>query len=105
MINTFKASEGQTVFDLAINLYTDLDNVINLLQLSNIDNVNESNLNQKVVIYDSRLISDNILYRDIFGKRRRFTTGKIITSITERRLLGTHTGSYIVTNLGYKILV
>ena len=81
MINIFTATEGQTVFDLGINLYTDLDNVINLLQSSNIDNVNESDLNQKVLNYDTDLISDFIVYKYIFSKRKRFNTGVVFREI------------------------
>ncbi len=79
MTATYVCSSGQTVFDVAINIYTDLDNVINLLQSSDIDNINESNLNQKQVNYSTDLISDFIVYKYIFSKKKRFNTGKVLT--------------------------
>ena len=105
MQSKFTATEGQTTFNLAINLYTDLDNIINLLHLSSIGSINENNLNQKVVNYDTDLISDNIMYKHIFSKKKRFNTGLTITSEVDRLLLGTNSGYFIITNPGYKILI
>lgn len=105
MKTIYTCSSGQTVYDVAINIDTNLNGIIKLLQSSNIDSINDSDLNQKVVNYDTDLVADKILYSHIFGKRKRFNTGKDIYSLIAIYLLGTELNDYLTTEDGYKLQI
>lgn len=73
-IKTLKLVENQSVFDASIMTYGNLENIYKLLQDSGIDSINETDLAQRTLTYDSDLIDDNALYNAIKSKGFSYAT-------------------------------
>lgn len=68
------AREGQTLYDVGIMTYGNLDTFYTLLQDSKIDSAEVSNIRGKVFTFDSRLIENFQLYK------KRLASGYIINT-------------------------
>jgi len=98
----FKALEGQTVFDISINTYFDLNNIINLLDGSEITSVNDTFNNKKTVNYSRELIADAIAYNKIFTGAINFSTWR---NTKTNNFLLQENGFYLLQENGYKIIL
>jgi hypothetical protein len=74
-IKTLKLQENQSVFDACLMTYGNLEHAYKLLQDSGIDSINETDLAQRTLTYDSILIDDNALYNSIKSGGFAFATG------------------------------
>lgn len=84
MIKSIIALNGQTVFDLCLQIGYPIESIYKLIQDSNIDNINETNLIGKEIYYDTDLVTN-------FGFNEVISTGDYINpldlSITENYIL------------------
>jgi len=78
---TVTINEGQTIFDLSLQLYGDVSKVYSLIQLnSNIDNITTNDLTGKVIVYEDPQNEVSEYYKtnsiNIANHYPEFTTGE-----------------------------
>lgn len=100
-IKSLTGKEGQSIYDLALMSYGSFDNILKLIQDSQIDSLNESEFYRKSVSYDENFIVDNIYYNKIIkaGTVINTSQGGVI------KVLGNEDVTYFGTEDGFLIMI
>ncbi len=97
------AYNNQSIYDLSLNAYAGVDNIIKLVKDNGIDSIDEDSFNHKSFSYDINFIQDTGFYNQTTKKRKIIATGFIPD--LQVKVLGTENGNYIITENGFYILI
>ena len=92
MIKSIKALNGQTVFDLCLQIGYPIENIYKLIQDNDIDNINETDLIGKTIYYDTDFVTN-------FGFTEVISTGEYINPLDS-----TVTGNFILRQDGTPLM-
>lgn len=76
MTLTYKAQNGQSLFDICLMTYGALDNLVKLVQDSLISSVSEEEVAGKNFVFESELISDVSFANAIKSNKKVFATAE-----------------------------
>ena len=98
----YTAQRGQSIFDLALLTYGSLDNVVKLMQSSDMRNINEEDLSGKSFSFEVENITDASFANKIKDNKLVFASARVPQATGD---LQTDDGIGLTTDDGFQIIV
>jgi hypothetical protein len=87
MIKTLQTSEGQSLYDVALQAYSGFDNMVTLLADNDINSINDQDVGVREITFDTDLNPDLSLSNVVGKKALVFATLNVgVPRITEVRI-------------------